>query len=1138
IIENGVTLDIDVVVDFGTKVVPELDIDTRLIRYAKNSVSFGERIQRLGRVGRNKDGVALRIGHTEKGLVAVPAMTATEAAFLCFAHGLPVMTNGVSTNLLANCTVPQARVMMQFELNPFYTVNFVRFDGSMHPMIHKLLVPYKLRDSEIILNKMAIPNQSVSTWATAKEYAFQGMKMSIPDDVRIPFHSREIPDRLHEAIWGVVMKHKGDAGFGRVSSASACKIAYTLQTDLSAIQRTVQILEKLIENELKKQAYFKNITSASCSSSFSLVSIANAIRSRHIADHTTENISILQAAKNQLMEFRNISVDLDFPTRIEPFGALECVQFQSVEGVSKQLGLKGHWNSSVVTQDLIVCGAVIAGGFWMLCAHFQGKMSELVSFQAKNKRQRQKLRFREARDNKFAREVYGEDSDMAHYFGTAYTAKGKTKGTTRGMGAKTRRFINMYNFDPTEYSFARYIDPLTGYTLDEQAIVDLNMVQDHFGTIRAQLIDNDLLDRQTIKNKPGIEAYFVKDLAKQILKVDLTPHNPTRVCDKSVTIAGFPDRENELRQTNAPVMLPASALPKENPYEDESVDFEHKSTFHGVRDYNPIAVNICCLENISDGYSSKIFGIGFGSVIITNQHLFSRNNGTLTIQSHHGIYHIKNTTQLNLFPIKERDIVLIQLPKDFPPFSQKLKFRQPMSNEKVCLVGTNFQEKSTTSTVSESSIISQKNGSHFYRHWISTKDGQCGLPAVAAKDGAILGIHSLTSLANDSNFFIAFPENFHEDYLSKITDLDWIKHWKLNVNTISWGSLSLEQGKPDNLFRLSKDITALDVEPVQMQSKENQWLYSQLQGNLKAVAKTTNQLVTKHVVKGKCMLFETYLQVDKEAERYFRPLMGAYQKSRLNREAYVKDLFKYALPITVGAVDCDKFEMALDSVVSMMERAGFDTCNFVTDESEIFSALNMKAAVGALYSGKKRDYFQNFTDEEKEQIVRDSCYRLFQGKMGVWNGSLKAELRPVEKVAQNKTRSFTAAPLDTLLGGKVCVDDFNNKFYSFNLKCPWSVGMTKFYKGWNTLLTSLPDGWIYCDADGSQFDSSLSPYLINAVLNLRLHFMEDCPFGETMLKNLYTEIIYTTIATPDGTIVKKFKGNNSGQPSTVVDNTL
>jgi hypothetical protein len=98
--------------------------------------------------------------------------------------------------------------------------------------------------------------------------------------------------------------------------------------------------------------------------------------------------------------------------------------------------------------------------------------------------------------------------------------------------------------------------------------------------------------------------------------------------------------------------------------------------------------------------------------------------------------------------------------------------------------------------------------------------------------------------------------------------------------------------------------------------------------------------------------------------------------------------------------------------------------------------------------------------------------------------------------------------------------------------------MTKFYGGWDTLMRKLPDEWIYCHADGSQFDSSLTPLLLNSVLGIRRFFMEDWWVGEEMLENLYAEIVYTPILAPDGTVFKKFRGNNSGQPSTVVDNTL
>nr|BCS79971.1 polyprotein [Ranunculus mild mosaic virus] len=1136
IIENGVTLDIDVVVDFGLKVVPILDVDDRMLRYKKTSISFGERIQRLGRVGRNKPGTALRIGFTEKGLVEIPPVIATEAAFLCFTYGLPVMTSNVSVNLLGSCTVRQARTMQQFELSPFYTAPLVRYDGTMHSAIYNILKVYKLRDSETVLNKLALPCKHVSNWLTARDYQKVGAQIDLDDDVRIPFYTKEVPNQIHGKIWQAIQQHKADACIGRITSAQACKIAYTLQTDVHSIPRTVQILDALIASEMTKQAHFRALTGTTCSTSnFSLMSIVTALRSKYAKDYTTENIAILQAAKAQLLEFKNTGIDASVPELLRNFGYLGCVQHQSKSEMATGLCLKGQWNTSLITQDILIILGIAGGGAWMLYSYYKDKLNEKVFFQGE-KRQQQKLRFRKARDNKQGREVYGDDGTIEHFFGAAYTEKGKSKGRTKGMGTKTRRFVNMYGYDPSDYSFIRFVDPLTGYTKDENVHTDIHLVQEYFGKIRQEALEEDSLDSQQIYANPKIQAYIIKDLTSKALMHDLTPHNPLRVCDNTSTIAGFPEREFELRQTGRAVPIAPNLIPKSN--EKEEVGFEGKSLFKGVRDYNPIASIICQLTNEADGYTQTLFGLGYGSCIVTNQHLFRRNNGTLTIKSHHGEFTVKNTTTLKMLPCDGRDILVIQLPKDFPPFPQKLNFRQPEQNEKICMVGSNFQNKHISSLVSESSAVFSVPNSHFWSHWVSTKDGHCGLPMGGIRDGSIIGIHSLSNFGNTKNYFASFPENFQVLFLDSTANVNWIRHWKYNTNLVCWGPLKLQESKPDGMFKISKLVTDIEESGVYEQGVNAKWMYNALNGNLKAVAQCRSQLVTKHVVKGKCQLFETYLNTHPEEKAKFQPLMGAYQKSRLNKEAYIKDIMKYATPIRIGEVDCAIFEKVVDHMIVKFLEWGFGNCHYITDEAEIFASLNMKAAVGALYSGKKKDYFAEYTNMDKAQILYESCYRLFSGKMGIWNGSLKSELRPLEKVELNKTRTFTAAPIDTLLGGKVCVDDFNNFFYSQNIVRPWSVGMTKFYGGWDELLTKLPDGWIYCDADGSQFDSSLSPYLINAVLQLRLACMEKWEIGEQMLSNLYTEIIYTPISTPDGTIVKKFKGNNSGQPSTVVDNTL
>nr|YP_004063675.1 CI protein [Passion fruit woodiness virus] len=328
IIENGVTLDIDCVIDFGLKVVAELDTDNRCVRYNKRPVTYGERIQRLGRVGRCKPGFALRIGHTEKGMEEIPEFIATEAAFLSFAYGLPVTTQNVTTNILSNCTVKQARNALNFEITPFVTTHFIKYDGSMHPEIHKLFKPYKLRESEMLLSKLAIPFQYTNQWITVKDYDRQGIRLHCPEGTRIPFFVNGIPDKLYEMLWETVCKYKSDAGFGRISSVNATKISYTLSTDPSAIPKTIAIIDHLLSEEMMKKNHFDTIGSTITGYSFSLAGIAEGFRNRYLRDYTGQNIATLQQARAQLLEFDSRRVDLNNLHSLDGLGVLNTVRLQ------------------------------------------------------------------------------------------------------------------------------------------------------------------------------------------------------------------------------------------------------------------------------------------------------------------------------------------------------------------------------------------------------------------------------------------------------------------------------------------------------------------------------------------------------------------------------------------------------------------------------------------------------------------------------------------------------------------------------------------------------------------------------------------------------------------------------------------
>nr|YP_009667097.1 NIa [Zucchini shoestring virus] len=235
-----------------------------------------------------------------------------------------------------------------------------------------------------------------------------------------------------------------------------------------------------------------------------------------------------------------------------------------------------------------------------------------------------------------------------------------------------------------------------------------------------------------------------------------------------------------------------------------------KSLCNSMRDYNNVSSVICALQNTSGGGTS-LYGVGFNSFIITNRHLFRENNGSLEVQSCHGKFHVRNTTTLKVAPVGKTDLIIIRMPKDFPPFPSKLRFRAPNAGDKVCLVGANFQEKYLSSRVSESSHISDSFGGSFGRHWISTNDGDCGLPLVSVKDGFILGLHSLSSAKNIANYFAIIPADFEEAYIRKLESLSWSSHWRYNTNEICWGPLKIHDSKPEFPFQVSKELNPLQV---------------------------------------------------------------------------------------------------------------------------------------------------------------------------------------------------------------------------------------------------------------------------------------------------------------------------------------
>lgn len=531
-------------------------------------------------------------------------------------------------------------------------------------------------------------------------------------------------------------------------------------------------------------------------------------------------------------------------------------------------------------------------------------------------------------------------------------------------------------------------------------------------------------------------------------------------------------------------------------------------------------------------------GFGYGDWICMNTHFFrdieNQNlaQDSLYITSHLGRQAYSRKYLSHFHQITDHDCAVIPIPFESPKFKSKLRMRPPTQGEEVIILTPIMDSTGVSFKISQPSIVNwDPSYGTFWKHRITTHRGQCGSLVIGVLDDFVVGIHALGNVFNSGwNYFTPVTEQLKQLLAKPGHSGSSISY---NVDMIDWGNLV--NTKAIKTFPIVREIQEVVVE----QSGCPGLKY--LGGNLALRGYIDRPVNFKHVIKGVRSEFLKFIFGNQEFA-WVVPLLSQRLPSVMSVESFYMDLLKYDKPTEVGFANEVYTKIAFDNVVEIMVQSGFEpgSLQYEWDTWEIVADMNKDSAMGACYHGKKSDWLSGLEDDEVLECHRESLLRLFEGKMGIWTGALKAELRPKEKVMAKKSRVFTAAPVDVLLGAKTVVDRFNHKFYELHENAPWTVGINKFNKGWDRLARRFRNkpGYTFICADGSQFDSSLNPYLFSLICDLRLIFMEPCFLGSTMLRNLYAQIVYTPISTVDGLIVKKFKGNNSGQPSTVVDNTL
>jgi len=197
----------------------------------------------------------------------------------------------------------------------------------------------------------------------------------------------------------------------------------------------------------------------------------------------------------------------------------------------------------------------------------------------------------------------------------------------------------------------------------------------------------------------------------------------------------------------------------------------------------------------------------------------------------------------------------------------------------------------------------------------------------------------------------------------------------------------------------------------------------------------------------------------------------------------------------------------------------------------------------------KTQFFQKFPD-----VCRDYWNKMHL--IPLWFVSVKQEIRSSDRINffcdvvrkyVEKLRTFTAAPVHfTVFLVMLCLD-FNNKFYESHNQTWSAVGMTKFYRGFDTLymrLTKNVDDQFVRNAfelDCEEYDSRLIKKWFVSIMRFRYLCFLICyqiAYIADRLRYAYTWIVYSIMVLTRGELVMKTGGNPSGSANTIVDNTL
>nr|CAD66659.1 polyprotein [Barley mild mosaic virus] len=1140
ILETGVTLNVDCVVDFGFTMRPELDLVDKSLTLMRRRVTENERAQRIGRAGRLRTGHAICIGNPKTRHDLVPPETLYEAALLSFVHGVQFYINEHFENAwIEGVTKAQASVMTQFKLSPFLMRDIVRDDGAIPLSLHKILKDYTHRNTDLIGTKLSVMSHVYNSWPlyrTVHQSIFRG-DSNVPQTLRyarVPFNVSTAHDFPWEDFAQACLEFQPRVLQVFSDSSSTSRII-NLQIGKMHIVNSMEEVKININSYQRSAENLRSVKDSFESSIFRTKLLRGNPTGKITKRIETllDNVRVLQQihAKLEMIAYsggEKINMDKKSVDELNEIVELQSKNSLTAEELARILHLTEPTSTFFNLfaergrQMLVTLLVMVAASLMYLVFWVSPRKQDDITIEGKGRAYN--------RDKRMGYDSYEEDevrNKISKKFkerSTRFSNDSKPETSSKYRNLK-QEFVNFYDLKTDANVIQAVFTAMDGAVLlqTENPMADIGhvnrLLQDHFEDSESQAVHEGLNTmvkcRLTMKDGRQFE-------------LDMEHHDPETLAKLGGEV-GFRMNRDDLRQVGATRYI--------NPRAQTSA-----ATLEGMtmKPMSSFTIDSAKMVGFIKTAKDTLNCILYGDWIIAPAHI-QQGEGDITFIFQH-VQFTTTTERLASYGIRQfkgLDLVVIRRPQQIR--AVKKDMRASILDTPTEIQMLYLSTKGGKYQVSTSAVCFP----HYNNRWghvISTAEGMCGCIVFNPTTNHIVGIHVSYNDTRRRNEFQAFTSDVLTTINApghEIPFSPWIFDWKFCGYTTKPRNM---QSAPSTLERLNINATgfgfkldAQEIKPAMLRSTES-FSREFPDTQFKLIGEVKKGLIDKHTITGENPYFLEFLNTFKPYQ-WVQAFMDEYAPSILAYDAYFKDLKKYDRPPHANVFCQDTLTKAKHKMISILEEAGMGRTLVRTTE-QVLLDMAWTTSGGPLYHGKKIDIVQHLSDDELVQFSEACQQALITGTLdGVWNGSLKAELRSSQKILERKTRVFTAAPITSLIAMKYYVDDFNKQFYKTHLKAPHTVGINKFNRGWQNLYEKLnKPGWTHGSGDGSRFDSSIDGFLFDVIKDIRKHFMHTEHHKE--LDTIYEEIVNTKICLANGLVIQKNCGNNSGQPSTVVDNTL